>query len=499
MSHLWSGRPISVRLDDLDVICAVLGCDPGDLLIRDPDRGQGSRPGEAAAAADARRSGPRGGAAGRCRRYDRGPGRWSPAPRAGRRAGPPEAGLCKRCYARARGRCGPARAAARHAGTWPPGCAPAATGCRGPGWSLPRLRRAAPGLFRRPVRALQAAGRRPGRGLPGLRQAGGAAVVGPLPQLAQGPARSPALPGLRLLTRLSPGCAGPPGCSPCATRTGLPCAGGDGRWRGRGVPVLPGRARAARALGKRGRAARPRQSGRAGRRRLVGWSATAGPRLGPRHAAPGPACLDGRAGQRGGSRPAALGRRTPAVPERAAPGRAAGGRVPHRQGLAREPAGRPGPVAGPPARGAARPVRGRGAGLDRGAARPRAARRAAPGRHDPGCCDPPGPAGQLGRPLRVAAAGHHRRPDRRARPAHRRHPAAGAGGDAIAVHHAQGPAGAVHRPRRAADRPPVPPPPVLPLDDTLRARLLGRLHEPAERLIVLLAGVHALRPGDIAP
>ena len=36
MSHLWSGRPISVRLDDLDVICAVLGCEPADLLIRDP-------------------------------------------------------------------------------------------------------------------------------------------------------------------------------------------------------------------------------------------------------------------------------------------------------------------------------------------------------------------------------------------------------------------------------------------------------------------------------
>jgi DNA-binding Xre family transcriptional regulator len=37
MSHLWSGRPISVRLDDLDIICAVLGCEPGELLIRDPD------------------------------------------------------------------------------------------------------------------------------------------------------------------------------------------------------------------------------------------------------------------------------------------------------------------------------------------------------------------------------------------------------------------------------------------------------------------------------
>ena len=37
MSQLWSGRPISIRLDDLDVICAVLDCEPGDLLIRDPD------------------------------------------------------------------------------------------------------------------------------------------------------------------------------------------------------------------------------------------------------------------------------------------------------------------------------------------------------------------------------------------------------------------------------------------------------------------------------
>ena len=34
MSHLWSGRPISIRLDDLDVICKVLDCQPGDLLIR---------------------------------------------------------------------------------------------------------------------------------------------------------------------------------------------------------------------------------------------------------------------------------------------------------------------------------------------------------------------------------------------------------------------------------------------------------------------------------
>ena len=41
------------------------------------------------------------------------------------------------------------------------------------------------------------------------------------------------------------------------------------------------------------------------------------------------------------------------------------------------------------------------------------------------------------------------------------------------------------------------PPPVLPLGDALRARLLSALEEPGKRLIVLLAGVHALRPSQI--
>jgi hypothetical protein len=44
----------------------------------------------------------------------------------------------------------------------------------------------------------------------------------------------------------------------------------------------------------------------------------------------------------------------------------------------------------------------------------------------------------------------------------------------------------------------IQPPPVLPVDDGLRARLLGLLHDPAERLMVLLAGVHALQPSDIS-
>ncbi|QMU71438.1 helix-turn-helix transcriptional regulator [Streptacidiphilus sp. P02-A3a] len=37
MSGLWSGQPVSLKLDDLDVICVVLGCDIGDLLIPQPE------------------------------------------------------------------------------------------------------------------------------------------------------------------------------------------------------------------------------------------------------------------------------------------------------------------------------------------------------------------------------------------------------------------------------------------------------------------------------
>jgi len=36
MSGLWSGQPNTVRLDELDVICAVLDCDVGELLLPDP-------------------------------------------------------------------------------------------------------------------------------------------------------------------------------------------------------------------------------------------------------------------------------------------------------------------------------------------------------------------------------------------------------------------------------------------------------------------------------
>lgn len=38
MSGLWSGHPASIKLEDLDVICAVLGCGVEELLIAEPDR-----------------------------------------------------------------------------------------------------------------------------------------------------------------------------------------------------------------------------------------------------------------------------------------------------------------------------------------------------------------------------------------------------------------------------------------------------------------------------
>jgi DNA-binding Xre family transcriptional regulator len=37
MSGLWSGHPASIKLADLDVICAVLDCTVADILIAEPD------------------------------------------------------------------------------------------------------------------------------------------------------------------------------------------------------------------------------------------------------------------------------------------------------------------------------------------------------------------------------------------------------------------------------------------------------------------------------
>ncbi|WP_329098031.1 helix-turn-helix domain-containing protein [Streptomyces sp. NBC_01439] len=44
MSGLWSGQLVSLKLEDLDVICVVLGCEIGDLLI--PEPGKVNRPGQ---------------------------------------------------------------------------------------------------------------------------------------------------------------------------------------------------------------------------------------------------------------------------------------------------------------------------------------------------------------------------------------------------------------------------------------------------------------------
>ena len=53
MSALWTGTPISVRLDDLDVICSVLDCQPAELLLPEPDKVAARKPRTAAAATTA--------------------------------------------------------------------------------------------------------------------------------------------------------------------------------------------------------------------------------------------------------------------------------------------------------------------------------------------------------------------------------------------------------------------------------------------------------------
>jgi DNA-binding Xre family transcriptional regulator len=45
MSGLWSGQPVSLKLDDLDVICVVLNCEIGELLT--PEPAKVTRPGQA--------------------------------------------------------------------------------------------------------------------------------------------------------------------------------------------------------------------------------------------------------------------------------------------------------------------------------------------------------------------------------------------------------------------------------------------------------------------
>ncbi len=44
MSGLWTGTPVTIRLEDLDIICSVLDCEVSDLLLREPDKVAASRP-----------------------------------------------------------------------------------------------------------------------------------------------------------------------------------------------------------------------------------------------------------------------------------------------------------------------------------------------------------------------------------------------------------------------------------------------------------------------
>ena len=44
MSALWTGTPKMIRLDDLDVICHVLACEPSDLLVREPAKVAARKP-----------------------------------------------------------------------------------------------------------------------------------------------------------------------------------------------------------------------------------------------------------------------------------------------------------------------------------------------------------------------------------------------------------------------------------------------------------------------
>ena len=58
MSGLWTGNPTTIRLDDLDVICAVLDCTPADLLVCEPDKVAARRPSKAEQATAARAAAP---------------------------------------------------------------------------------------------------------------------------------------------------------------------------------------------------------------------------------------------------------------------------------------------------------------------------------------------------------------------------------------------------------------------------------------------------------
>jgi putative transcriptional regulator len=58
MSGLWAGTPTTIRLDDLDVICFVLGCTPAELLICEPEAVVARKPPKVVAATRSARARP---------------------------------------------------------------------------------------------------------------------------------------------------------------------------------------------------------------------------------------------------------------------------------------------------------------------------------------------------------------------------------------------------------------------------------------------------------
>lgn len=44
MSSWWAQTPPTMRLEELDVLCAVLGCTPSDLMTPEPDKVAARRP-----------------------------------------------------------------------------------------------------------------------------------------------------------------------------------------------------------------------------------------------------------------------------------------------------------------------------------------------------------------------------------------------------------------------------------------------------------------------
>lgn len=44
MSSWWAGTPPTMRLEELDVLCAILGCSPNDLMTAEPEKVAACRP-----------------------------------------------------------------------------------------------------------------------------------------------------------------------------------------------------------------------------------------------------------------------------------------------------------------------------------------------------------------------------------------------------------------------------------------------------------------------